>query len=386
MNRLPWVWTGLIGLLSLVPLMLGDYLEKGLAEMAETLGGLLLPVLFTALGSVIATRQPGNRISWILFVVGFSILLDLVAQSVITSQPASPSFWDYLALAVANVAWVGIFFPIFLLLYLFPTGKFLTPRWRWAWWLATFMVIFFVFISFFIEEWSHPDETWAITNPIGFIPVDFFEGPVSTVWIIGLLALVLGGLASLVVRYRRSSMIERIQIKWFLYAAVVFAAGYAAAAIFQIWASGFFLSVLFIILLAMIPVSITVAITRYRLFEIDRIISRTAAYTVVAAVLALVFIASVTLTQQLLPVESQFGVVVSTLVVAALFNPLRLRVQTAVDRRFNRSRYDAQQVVAEFSNRLSNQTDMDQLAEDLAVVVTETMQPSSVGVWVRAQK
>ena len=129
-----------------------------------------------------------------------------------------------------------------------------------------------------------------------------------------------------------------------------------------------------------------VAIFKYRLYDIDRIISRTAAYAIVVGVFAAVFVATVTLTQRLLPVDSQFGIVASTLVVAALFNPLRRRVRDTVDRRFNRSRYDAQRVLDEFSMGLRDGVDLELMQAALLSAADQTMQPSHLSLWIRERK
>jgi hypothetical protein len=364
-------------------LVLGGYVEAGVIGSAASLGWLLLPLLFTALGSVIATRQPRNRISWLLLIVGFSILVDAISNTVVTNQHGTPSVWDNAALAVAGGAWLGISFPIFLLLYLFPTGRFLTPRWRWAGRIWLLIVASFLVISVFVEEWGTPD-AWVVTNPIGFIPVEVFDGPFGVVWILGLLALVLGGVGSLVARFRRAGALERTQVKWIVYAAVVFAIGYTLAGVSQVWATSESLLFMFLVIgVGVLPVSITLAITRYKLFEIDRIISRTLSYAVVVTVLGVLFFGLVTLITSLLPAQSSLAVAGATLAVAATFNPLRMRIQHLVDRRFNRAGYQTMVISEQFAGELIEPRTSEEIIALWSQTIEAAMQPQTAGVWLR---
>ncbi len=143
---------------------------------------------------------------------------------------------------------------------------------------------------------------------------------------------------------------------------------------------------LLILITISLPIAIGIAIFRFRLYDVDRIISRTASYALIVGSLAAVFVISVTLIQQLLPIEGQLGIVVSTLVVASLFNPLRSRIQGAVDRRFNRSRYDAQKVLDDFGVRLREDVDLELMQAALIGAASETLQPAHLSLWVRDQK
>lgn len=383
MKRIPWLWTGVIVALSIVPLLLGGYVKQGLIGAAASLGWLMLPALFTTLGSIIARRHPGNRISWILLVVGFALIANTISDAVVSNQQGIPAWWENVALAVSGGGWIVVVFPIFLLLFLFPTGRFLTPRWRWAGWLAAFMIGLFLLVSLFVEEWGNP-ETWIVANPIGFLPVDFFDGPFGAVWTFGLLSLAIGGVTAMGARFKRAATIERTQIKWILYAAAVFAIGFTLVAILQAAAGSDSLILFFLdFSLAGLPISIAAAITRYKLFEIDRIISRTLSYTAVVAVLGALFFGLVTLVTSLLPTQSSLAVAGATLAAAALFNPVRRRVQHAVDRRFNRSRYEAEIISDQFSAMLQESLTAEQLSEVWGRAVTEALQPEAIGIWLR---
>jgi hypothetical protein len=184
---------------------------------------------------------------------------------------------------------------------------------------------------------------------------------------------------SVIARFRRAGFVERQQIKWLLAATCVFAVAYMLGATSEdewVW---------WVVSLAMaaIPLAILLAVLRYRLYEIDRIISRTVGYVLVIALLGAVYVAGAAALSSFLPDESPLAVAGSTLAVAAAFNPIRRRVQDWVDRRFNRSRYDARQVMDRFAGSLQGGVDSEEVVDGWVGVVSETMEPSSVGVWVR---
>ncbi len=384
-SRLLWTWFGLVAVLSVTFFLLGGYQSQGFSNAVSAAAWLLLPPVYTGLGAVIATRDPGNRIAWILIIVGVAILVDGAVQPFVVEAPTAPTFFDYLALFLSNSTWVFIFFPLFLMLYLFPTGRFPSRRWKWAGWLTGVMVGGFFVIGAFIETWVAPSDDWTIANPIGFIPDSIWSGVFNFVWGVGLVSLPLGGFAALVVRYRRSSVVERAQIKWVLYAALVFALAYVASVLAtQVLKADFgdlVIGNLFALSLVLLPVSITAAITRYHLFDIDRIISRTLSYTLIVALLGSLYFGMITLVTTLLPAQNALAVAGSTLAVAAVFNPIRRRVQRWVDRSFNRSAYRAEVVTEAFAARLQQSLTTDDLAQLWLSTVSEFLQPTASGIW-----
>jgi cytochrome b subunit of formate dehydrogenase len=198
-------------------------------------------------------------------------------------------------------------------------------------------------------------------------------------------------LAALVVRYRRTGRVERQQIKWLLVATAVFAAAYIPVFLvtdFNFGPNTAFWNYLWMVAMLLIPVAIGIAILRYRLYDIDVIIRKTLLYTATTALLALLFFGSVILLQRgfeaITGQQSQLAIVLSTLAIAALFNPLRNRIQAAIDRRFYRKKYDAQQVLAQFAITARDETDMNALTAELARVVQETMEPEEVKVWLKS--
>ncbi|MEX2624082.1 MAG: hypothetical protein WD651_10175 [Acidimicrobiia bacterium] len=191
--------------------------------------------------------------------------------------------------------------------------------------------------------------------------------------------------ASLFTRYRSAGLVEKLQIRWLGFAAsflFVLSAGQAISGDFESTATKIATAIAF----ALFPIAIGVAITRYRLFEIDRIISRTVSYGLLTATLVAVYLGMVFFLRDLLPFEGGLPVATSTLAAAALFNPLRRRVQTSVDRRFNRQRYDAERVMGAFSNQLRGDVDPSSLNGDVISVVTRTVQPAAVGLWLRGER
>ena len=226
----------------------------------------------------------------------------------------------------------------------------------------------------------------AVTNPTGVRrwPHLSSASPIANgAWIRGLTVLLLGA-ASLFVRYRRSAGDERLQLKWFVCAAVVSLV--LLSALLPVSEAGtrghmaFDLAVVAGVGLAL-PAGIGIAVLKYRLYAIDRIISRTVSYAMVTGLVALVYLGCVALLTRALPVRGNVGIAVAVLAAAAVFSPLRRRVQAVADRRFDRARYNARRVVAQFSGQLRDQVDLDVLSADLITVVDQVLAPEHVGLW-----
>jgi uncharacterized membrane protein len=247
------------------------------------------------------------------------------------------------------------------------------------------MIAVIVGLATFAEEMAIgvDDETlWALPNPIGFLPVtDEFNTVFFVLWNPALLLVTLASVAAIVIRYRKGTREERKQLTWPLWAVMLFGVVYGAGAISSGLTEGSLLDFLFYMALAAIPVSVAVAVLKYRLYEIDRIISRTLSYGLVAALSAAVFFGVVVVLSSFLPTESNLAIAGSTLAVAAMFNPLRRRVQGWVDRRFNRTRYDAQRVMDGFAGSLRHRLDLEGIVDDWMDVVAETMQPATIAIW-----
>ncbi len=349
-----------------------------------------LVVVDVSVGAILASRRPENPVGWLLCLSGVAISTSSFAsQYAIYALLAQPNLLP----AGEALAWIAAWqLPIMIGLavfytLLFPTGRLPSSRWRWlAWLIAAFVAVGAITAS--LSSDAHLGSLGPIRNPLG---VEGFSEIYKAVLYTG--APLLHGAAALSVfmRLRRATGVERQQIKWFAYAAAFLAVGIifnvihlaidaprwverAGQAIFT--AAG-----------ACVPISIGIAILRYRLYDIDRLINRTLVYGALTATLVAVYFGGVTVLQTLLREltgqESQLAVVASTLAIAALFNPLRRGVQTFVDRRFYRRKYDAARTLETFGTTLRDETDLDRLGEEMVSVVRESMQPEHAGLWLR---
>jgi hypothetical protein len=347
-----------------------------LADLGDTIGFTVWIVAFTVVGVIIAVHRPGNPVAWIC--LGFSgawsvwILLDglLIYESANPGALARP---DLIA-ALAYPLWVPGVGLIGFLLLLFPDGHLPSPRWRPVAWLLGGIIAILGVTELFIPG---AFQEWEYVNPLGIEALGpFREGAPGVTLVLILVLCILASAVSVVVRYRRAVGIERLQLKWMMAAGLVAALAYA---LLFFW-DGFYIQLVWTV----IPVAIGLSMHQHRLYDIDRLISRTVAYTLVVGLLAIVYAGSVFLLRERLPGQGNIAVAASTLAVAALFNPLRRRVQARVDRRFNRTRHDAWQVAETYTRGLSDQIDPERIVNGWIGVISETVQPATVAVWMRA--
>jgi hypothetical protein len=351
------------------------------AELVGTIGFLLVAPSYAGIGAVIIARQPRNSVGWMLMTIGLGMTIVVATEMSMSNVAPGPlSVLNALLLGLNTVSWVFFIFPILHLLLTFPDGRLLSSRWRPVVALEVFMVSLMLVTGLLGETVTSTDGESTLSNPIGFIP-DLFAPIVDTLWNLGLLLLTLCGLMAITLRFARSKGVVRRQLKWVLFAVSVFALVNGVAAAIPGSEQSPIVDVLLPLSMIGIAVAVAVAVLRYRLYEIDRIVSRTIGYAVVVGVLAgAVALVSAVVGSQF---ESPLVVAATTLAVAAVFNPLRRRVQSTVDRRFNRSRFDAQLVMDDFAGSLRDRTDARELVEGWVEVVAETMQPSAVGIWLR---
>jgi len=277
-------------------------------------------------------------------------------------------------------------FSLLLILLLFPTGRPPTQRWRWVGAAAIGWGSLFVLMTTLSRRLTTPD--LAFDNPIGVLGEGTFE-LFAGVWIVGLLMLLMACALALFIRYRRTNDTEREQIKWLLYACVVFVMIYVGGTIGGLAGTnsvgGDVWGILFGLSLLMLPAAIGIAVLRYRLYDIDVVINRTLVYIPLTTTLIALYFGGIVVLQRLFLTltgeQSTLAVVASTLAIAALFNPLRRRIQSFIDRRFYRSKYDAAKTLEAFSVKLRDETDLQTLNNDLVGVVRETMQPAHVSLW-----
>ena len=350
----------------------------------------LLP--FPVVGALLIVRVPRNPVGYLLSLSGLLFAsvfaLSIYAQTALVSEPALP--WGDVAAAVSDASFIPAVACIVLMLLFFPSGRGLGGRWTW---IEAALIAFVVALSVggllndkTIEFESSGGAVLRIQNPLAI------HGPLAGV--IAFFAalgdpsvvVVLLGPLSLFVRYRRSSPIERQQIKWLAYSAtlvlvLLVASNIAPAAIGDsAWP-------VVIVAFGLIPITIGIAVLRYRLYDIDVLIRRTLVYATLSAVLLGSYVGVVALLETFLaPITAGNGiaVAVSTLAVVALFQPVRRRVQTAVDQRFYRPRYSAERTLDRFATRLRDQVDIDALERELLAAVGETVHPSHASVWLRS--
>jgi hypothetical protein len=351
-------------------------------------------VVFAIVAALIVSRQPRNTIGWVLMVpVGLYVVGGPIGSYIERLAPSSPAPTVPLLLMLwfNNWSWLLLIFPLLFIPLLFPNGRPPTPRWRWVGVAAIVWATFFVLMATLAQQISagtKPD--LVFDNPIGVLREDMVERLVG-VWIAGLVVLVVACAVALFVRYRRANETEREQIKWLLYACAVFLVVYVGGFVSGLGGTtslgGYIWGVFFGLSVITLPAAIGIAVLKYRLYDIDVVINRTLVYGSLTVTLVLFYLGGVVSLQYafraLTGQESQIAIVASTLAIAALFNPLRKRVQEFVDRRFYRRKYDAAKTLRAFSSRLRNETDLDTLNDHVVGVIGETMQPAHVSVWLR---
>jgi hypothetical protein len=359
---------------------------------------------FTLVGALVAFRRSTNPIGWISLAAGLALALFNAAGEyaiyAFVSQPdsipgARVAAWLREWIWVPCIGLVGIF-----LVLLFPHGRLLSSRWRVVAGLAVVALIFWVLSKALLPGPLSETPGVAIANPFG---VEAAREELMLIGIIGYFLVPLcfvASAASMIIRFRRSRGIERQQLKWFVSAAALLAVTFSATA-----GASFVIEIvpgqsepplalkvaqdITIVTFAGLPIAAGIAILRYRLYDIDVLINRTLVYGSLTAMLAAVYFGGVATTQAIFRVftgqdqQPQLAIVVSTLVIAALFNPLRRRIQAFIDRRFYRTKYDAARTLEAFSAKLRDETDLDALRDDLVGVVRETMQPAHVSLWLR---
>jgi hypothetical protein len=356
-----------------------------LADSRSTIAGdLLMAIAFAAVGGLVTIKRPGNLVGWALSLAGFGLLfgglLGAYAELAVLAKPEEGLPGGAAAWAISSGSWTPLMAGVFLLLLVFPQGRFPSRRWRR---LAVFILAGFAVVWIGITTAPELDPPFeAVENPFAFTNTDTYLFPFYLL----IIACLLGAAAAainLLLRFRRSRGQERQQFKWLAASAGFLLVTFPIFAAFDY--SGIAGTVASAALIAL-PVSVGIAVLRYRLYEIDRIVNRTVVYAAVTALLAGLYFGIVIGLQQIfsgLTRGNDLAIAGSTLAVAALFRPVRTRIQAFVDRRFYRRRYDAQQTLEAFNARLRDEIDLDELESDLGAVVNETLQPAHVSLWIR---
>ena len=344
-------------------------------------------VTSAVVGAVVASRRSRNPVGW--FFLGSSMSLTLAeftseyALYGLRTGPGSLPFagamaWPQSWLWVPGVALSLIFLPLY-----FPNGRLLSRRWRWVVRFAVLFCAYSTVVSAFLSE--RADSEAGIANPLLVAAPGPVVRALEGIELVLLISAIVAAAASLVVRFRRSRGEERQQMKWLTFVAALMPVLIVLTSWFP--EADYVAGVVF----ASVPVVVGVAVLKYRLYDVDLIINRTLVYGALSVMLILVYLAGVATTQAVFRLltgqeqQPQPAIVASTLVIAALFNPLRRRVQAFIDRRFYRNRYDAAKTLESFTARLRDETDIETLGENLVGVVRQTVQPAHARLWLRAQ-
>ena len=385
-------WSALV--LIVVSTVIGESLSVAGGTGFDGFAMFVLP--FPLVGALIVSRRPHNKVGWVMLgigaVLGTSELFDAYFSYTLSVRPGSLPRPD-IPLALNAPMWVPfIGLPGTFLILLFPDGRLPSPRWKpWAWFCGLAMSL--SYLAIIIQPYEFVEEGYpGVTNPFGIEVMETIGGPLLAILLTIPIAIV-GCAVALIRRFRRSHGRDRLQLKWLVTAAGMVAAVYGLNMVVSLpftitgrespsWLV--WLENLSIIPFFLIPVAVGIAILKHRLYDIDIIINRALVYGTLTVALTITYVVIITMLQVVarpFAGESQIAVAGSTLAVAALFRPARLRVQALIDRRFYRSRFDAARTLEAFSARLRDDVDLESLTEDLLGVVDQTMKPAHRSLW-----
>ena len=391
--RKPWVaWASL----ALAPVLVivtaildvvgdGDLFSVGVVA--------LLALPFAVVGALVAARLPDLPIGWLMLGTGLSLAVANATNGVVylaLSRGGTRAVEGWAAL-VSSICFSAFFLLLVSTLFLLPNGRLPSRRWRVVKVLVGALAVCDVLLVVNPGIFSDWDKE-GVRTPIGIETLGGVLGVVASVQVMLTAGLLFGSIASVAIRFRGARGVERAQLRWIAVAVVATGAVWLGMVALNIlapnshvanasWGAAF-------TSVGLIPIGIGLAVLRYRLYEIDRVVSKTLLYASLTLVLGATYVGLVLLGQAVSSAvtgSSSLSVAVSTLVVAALFLPVRSRLQRVVDRRFNRRRYDAQRTLEGFGARLREQVDLGTLEHDLRDVVTETMQPTHASVWLRTR-
>jgi hypothetical protein len=372
-GRLAWPLLGVAGALMAAALVVGLTGGEG---WNQKLGTIPVALAFAVVGALVAART-GNRLGWLFLAVGMAGAVSDAALAYAARVPAAE---------LPGAAWVGWIFTVFLgpvaplfflTVLLFPDGRPPSRRWWPVVWVAIISALAQM-VTVALSNANFSSNFPKLRDPVTVV------APLGTAYNLAAelsLPVLLAGVIAMIVRFRRSGREERLQLKWFMYASAVAVVAVLADAQFS---SGPLPA--FDIAFPLIPAAVGVAILKYRLYDIDRVISRTLAYTIVTGLLVGVYAGLVLLATQVFGLHTPVAVAAATLAAAALFAPLRSRVQRLVDRRFNRVRYDADQMVTAFAARLRDAVDLGAVQADLVAVVNRAVEPAHISVWIASSR
>jgi hypothetical protein len=377
----PRAWRVVLGILAvlsfaaMIPLAVLAR-QAGSVALGNLAIAAVIGVPSAAVGWLVTRRQPGNPLGWLFLVIGICLFLstdggEYAAVSYLLGHhlPFGP-----VGLVLDDI-WGPSLVLFALVILLFPDGRLPSARWRWA--LRAYLVVFTAYVAAMAAVMAdalaaHPIRVDSTGGLAAFDhPSGWFKAAQGAIAVI-MTGLSLAFIARQALSWRHAAGERRQQLKWLASGATITVVCVIVASSFGILWFG----------VAALPISMGVAILKYRLYEIDRIISRTLAYAIVTGLLVGVYAGLVLLATHVLSVHTPVAVAAATLAAAALFNPLRRRVQNVADRRFNRARYDADRIVAAFASRLKDEVDLDSIRDDLAGAVQRALEPAHVSVWI----
>ena len=358
---------------------------EGAPTIAATAPVALAVVSAAAVGALVASRRPRHPVGWLLLGIGLTVAVSVLSEPYVKYgllvRPGSVPGARSLVPLLYSTWLVGLGCAGFVLL-LTPTGSLPSPRWRW-WARVTAAAPVLVVLGFAVQP--DPMAPEYLGNPLA---VPALAPGLLVAALAGIVVIVAGlvvGAGSLVLRFRRAHGIDRLQLRWLALAAACAPALLLAALVAGVLGRDAVVLASLSLCVALLPLATGAAILRYRLYDLDRIISRTLAYGLLTVLLGGGYAAVVLGLGQLLGQDSSLVVAAATLAVAAVFQPARRRVQGAVDRRFNRRRHDAVRIIQGFGARLRDQVDLDDLSAEVLAVLDQTMQPTQASLWLRPQ-
>ncbi len=383
----------LVASLAMVLFALVSLFNPGRSGMSDTpdlpifLGVWSVFVMLPSVGAILAIRRPANPIGWLFIATALGFIIGIFSTEYVGRAGIGGASLPFVVLVDWVSAWCGNLSIILAAVWiplLFPDGHLPGPRWRVVAWAAAILTVVGTLALAIVPDGEHgyagtlPNPI-AVSGPIGEVAAAFVN-----LYFPALVVLCLLSLSSLANRFHRSRGVERQQLKWFLFAVGFLVAAVAASAATQLEVAW----VAVLLGLSSLPVAAGIAILRYRLYDIDRLVSRTIAYVAVTGGLVAVYlIANLALSAAFSALASgnSVAVAVSTLIIAALFTPVRRRVQVVVDRRFDRARVDGERTTAAFSERLRDEVDIATVTADLDGIVRSSLRPAYVGLWLRAR-
>jgi MYXO-CTERM domain-containing protein len=395
-RAISWVVVPLVVVLTLGQIYLSALNRAGDAPGAAGIVVSTLPDLLAlgllALGLLVVHRRPANPVGWIIagtvVTVGLSDFVESYAVYALYTDPGSLPGGETMALVSNWIFIPALFAAPSMLFLLFPDGKLVSRRWIPVFWVVILTTCAAITTSIFQPVLNDPPFE-GVVNPLGFAPPQALLAPLSYIGWPGMAASFLVAAFAMILRLRRSHGVERQQLKWLAAAAAILPLGSVSGVV--LYYLGYDSIAGFLAVFSIVPIFLAAgyAILRYRLYDIDLIINRTLVYGSLTATLVALYFGGVATTQALFRAltgqeqQPQLAVVVSTLVIAALFSPLRRRIQAFIDRRFYRKKYDAAKTLESFSAKLRDETDLEALNAELLSVIRETMQPEHLSVWLR---